>query len=108
MKNRFRFKLWEVLVLFFATGTFSLSAFFYFSDISLRKYLLGWEEEEVGQERVAVLKGVRGSIKRQLSEETEFKAVGESVVLYNYDTIVTGPDGAGTILLDDGGTLELA
>jgi hypothetical protein len=100
------YKKWEVALLFLASLLLASSAALYVSDISLRKYLLGWQDD-VGVEQVGHVGTVTGTIRRQLKSEVDFEPVGKATPLFNQDTIVTG-DGATAVLdLDDGGKIEL-
>ena len=108
MKSGVNFKKWEIFLLFLGMGASTGSAYIYFSNISIRGYLLGWEQQEGKTEPVGTLYSRAGSVLRQSSNETEFKTIEHDAQLYNYDNLVTGPESKATILLDDGSTIELA
>lgn len=79
---------------------------FLFTDLSIRRHLLGLEEY-AARARVGFLKKREGGIRRRHMEDTAFNSIDELSELYNNDTIVTGSSGSATVELDDGSTLEL-
>jgi hypothetical protein len=101
------FKLWEIVVLLFGALLLTSSTAVYLSGISLRSYVLGWDDKSVRQPQVGRLAKKVGGIRRQLSNGREFIPLVENTPLFNYDTVVTGPDSSAVIRLDDDSSIEL-
>lgn len=78
----------------------------FFSDVSLRKVILGWEDTET-LEPVGDVQKSEGGVRRKAADRNEFVSVQQKSKLFNFDTIVTGDDAKATIQLDDGSTIEL-
>jgi hypothetical protein len=97
---------WELVLVISGALLFVSSSVFYFGGISLRKYALGWEDDEVAQP-VGKLAGRKGSVRRQTQLQSDFDSIEGGSTLYNFDTLVTGPDSGATVQLDDGGTIDL-
>ncbi|MCC7442909.1 MAG: FecR domain-containing protein [Bdellovibrionales bacterium] len=102
-----RYKLWEKILLSAAFLLFSGSTFVYLSGIPLRIHLFGWEEELKELEGVGFLEFSLGDIKRKKFTSPLFERIRQQDRLYNFDTIVTGPDGGATLTLDDGSNIDL-
>ncbi len=100
------FKRWEKALIGLSALLFVVSSAFYFSGISLRKYVLGWDDEPK-MEQVGVLSSKKGELRRLRNSSTEFETILPNQTLYNYDTIITGQSSGGTVSLDDGSTIEL-
>ena len=93
---------------FGVVALFCFSTVVYVADIPLiRTYFFGLEDSSRSEE-VAKLLDVKGGVRRQLVSESEFKAVPQGSALYNFDTIMTGPETTASILLADGGRIELS
>ncbi len=106
MMSYFKFKAWEMILLLLSLLFFASSIVVYLSDLSLRKYFLGWEDEQ-GKELVGKLGEKSGIVRRQLNQDMEFRTIEKTMSLYNYDTIVTHNSGAATLALEDGGSIQL-
>ncbi len=106
MKSYFKFKIWEIFILFLSFVFFFGSITIYFSGISLRKYILGWKEEQ-GTEEVGKLFQKEGAIRRQLTQAMEFLSIEKNTTLYNFDTLVTSSSGTATLAFNDGGSIQL-
>ncbi|MBI4925113.1 MAG: hypothetical protein HY843_04240 [Bdellovibrio sp.] len=106
IKANLNFKIWEITLLTFSLVCFAGSVLIYYNEISLRKYILGWEEEQ-GITQVGKLGDKSGLVRRQLNQEIEFRSIEKTEDLFNFDTIVTNPNGAATVTLNDGGSIEL-
>ncbi|OFZ81051.1 MAG: hypothetical protein A2583_13770 [Bdellovibrionales bacterium RIFOXYD1_FULL_53_11] len=106
-RNERGFTFWDVLLLLAAMGLLAVSAYLYFSDISLRRYVLGWQDADEARVKIGMMSATSGSVLRQVSVDIEFRSIKHNDDLYNYDTIVTGPDGHATIMLEDGSTIDL-
>lgn len=101
-----RYRPWEWGVIVFGLALLVGSSTLYVSGVSLRRYLLGWDDGE-GSEEVGKLATKAGNVRRQLGMETEFKSIESSATLYNYDTIMTSSEGGATLQIDDGSKIEL-
>src|SRR6478672_7986958 len=105
MRRRFDFKAWEWLLIALAIFLLAGSSTLYVSGISLRRWLLGWNDDTTA-EQIGKMGLKKGTLRRQLNSETEFRDLNTQEPLYNYDTVVTGPDSNATLELDDGSTIE--
>jgi hypothetical protein len=99
-------KVWEVILIFLSVLLFSVSFVIYLSDFPLRKYLFRLDEEE-GQVLIGQVATKVGSLKRQLSNDAEFRSLEEQGSLYNMDILVTGPESGATLKFDGGGSVEM-
>ncbi|HTL12505.1 MAG TPA: hypothetical protein VL588_08465 [Bdellovibrionota bacterium] len=106
-KDPGKYKIWEKALLAFAFLLFGSSSFVYFTGIPLRTYLFGWEEEHKQLEPVGYLEFPIGDIKRKKFTSPIFEHLRQQDRLYNFDTIVTGPDAGATLTLDDGSKIDL-
>jgi hypothetical protein len=101
-----RFKAWEwfllVLSLFITTG----AALIYSTGYPIRNWIFGLESTELDR-AIGRVGTARGSIRRQLRKNPEFKEVPIQETLYNRDTVVTGPDSGATLEIDEVGSIEL-
>lgn len=104
--RRLEFKLWEKAAVALGGVLFAVSFTLYLSDIPLRKYLLGWQEEASGQ-RVASVENKMGTLRRRTMSESEFTPLELRATLFNGDTLVTGNESSATVLLDDGSRIQL-
>ncbi len=103
----FRFKLWEIFLLVLFAGIFSASLYVYVTDFPLiRKYVFGMQDSGSAVE-VGVLTTSSGRIRRQKASQSEFQNIDQGAVLFNQDTIVTGPEVKAVITLKEGGRIEL-
>ena len=106
MEERIRLGPVEILFVLFALLLILSSSTLFVSDISLRRYLLGWEEELL-LEPVGVLEESNGETKRKTSQSPEFKGLKIKSKLYNFDTVLTDGSGKAQLALDDGSKIEL-
>jgi hypothetical protein len=106
-KKESRFQKTEALFLLLGLTLFIGSGLVYMSGISLRKVLLGWDDEE-GHRRIGALGKAQGLTLRQFHNGSEFSAIKEETVLYNMDTVMTNDATEASIVLDDGAKIELA
>ncbi len=102
----FGFRTWELLLIFVGLTLLGGASFLYFSNISIRGLYLGQKDDEA-QERVGMVGDKAGNLRRQITGEAEFKTIELRAVLYNNDTVVTGPDSRTKIVLDDQSTIAL-
>lgn len=102
-----KFKVWEILLLTFGIALLASAAAVFVSGISVRRYLLGWADEEGRAIRVALLSLKAGAVRRQISNESEFREIEVQSDLYNYDTIVTDAEGGASLSIDGGGVIEM-
>jgi len=103
----FDFTPFEYFLLFVATLQVAIAAFFLFSGVSLRNFLFGIDTD-VGARKVAILSDSSGVVRQKKKRSPEFKGVEKSAPLFNEDTIMTGPISSAKIVLEDGGTIDLA
>lgn len=104
--SKLNFTKLELGIVAFGVCLFAGSSALYVSDFPIRNYVLGLEEEG-GQVEVGKLGHATGSVRRQISGESDFREVGATAPLFNMDTIVTPPEGSATVLLGDGSKIEL-
>ena len=107
MSERLRLQPIELILVAFGLILFLSSLSIFLSEISLRRYLLGWQNEG-GLEKVGIIEKTAGGILRKKVVQAEFKRIGLNSEVYNFDTIVTGPDSTATVELSDGSAIELA
>lgn len=104
--SRFEFDPLERAAIAASLIVFLSSAILYVTDFKIGNYFLDWNEEEKGR-AVGILAEASGQIKRKIFNDTSFETIKKSDRLYNSDTVVTGPDGAAVVQLDDGSSIEL-
>ena len=80
---------WEWVLSLLAILLFVFSSAMYFSETSLRLALVGIQE--AGVYPIGRVTEVKGIIRREIVGQLEFKSLGDQEVLYQGDTIVTGP-----------------
>ncbi|MGK5085975.1 hypothetical protein WDW86_00295 [Bdellovibrionota bacterium FG-2] len=100
------FRKWEILLIFIGLTLLGGASFLYFSDVSLRALFLGMKDDE-SQERVGIVGEKAGKLRRQVTGEAEFKSIEPQSVLFNNDTVVTGPESRTKLVLDDQSTISL-
>jgi hypothetical protein len=100
------FKVWEWALLALSLAVTTGAALIYATEYPIRNWIFGLENTEVDRP-IGRLDTAAGSIKRQLRRATEFRAIPSQETLYNRDTVVTGPDSAATLEIDEAGSLEL-
>jgi hypothetical protein len=102
-KNK-KYKNWEI-VLFILSLLFVFGATgLYFSGIYLSKSFFDFGDK---QKPVGVLSKSVGDIQKEADEDIAFGSIHTGSVINNYDSVLTGQNGTGTITLDDGGEIEL-
>lgn len=103
----FRFKVWEILLLALFSAIFMASLYVYVTDFPLiRKYVFGMQDSGSATE-VGGLTTSSGRVRRQKAGQSEFQNIVQGAVLFNQDTIVTGPEVSAVITLKEGGKIEL-
>jgi hypothetical protein len=100
-------RLWEKLLLVLAGTTSALSALAFLTEFPLSRYVLGLSDEG-GQRPVGKVDFLKGSVKRQLSGDAEFKSVSTGETVFNDDTFVTGADGTTRLAIEGNGQIELS
>ncbi len=104
-----RFRLWEWALLLGAVPLLLGSLFMYVSDFPLlRHYVLGLEQVEPAGSRVGTLESATGKVRRQRAADSEFLSVDSGATLENGDTLVTDSGASASVLLDDGGRIQLS
>lgn len=101
-----RFDFLESSLILFGLALFTSSSYVFFSQVSLRKYVLGWENE-ISLEKVGILDFTEGDVRRKSASQNLFDQLKKKGALYNYDTIVTGSESSAKLKLDDGSSIEL-
>ena len=105
--RRSRFKFWEAVLIFLSTGVFSFSCYLYLADSRIIvKYFFGFSEQ-TDKTPIGLVTEKSGSLKRQISGESEFKTIGVNSQLYDNDVLVTDKDSSVAITLDNGGSANL-
>lgn len=96
----------ELSIFITAAAIFVISLMLYVNNVSFRRFLPGWTEEVAG-EKVGVLSLKEGNFKRKQTGLIEFQDTKMGADLYNYDTVITSPDGAAQLTLNDGSKIDL-
>ena len=82
------------------------SLFLYLTEVSLRGLFFELDGDG-GTVQVAHLQNAVGTIRRKFDSQNVFKSLKNKEPLFNLDTIVTGPEGKGTVEFNDGSVLNL-
>ena len=104
--RRAKFGFFETFLIALMLLLFLLATALYITNIPILQYVLGWQID-VKQERVGDIGTLSGNGRRESLGDGEFLTLKPSSALYNYDTVVTGPNSSATIKLDNGGKIEL-
>jgi hypothetical protein len=104
--NARRFKIWELLLLILSLALFGGSALLYATGYPIRNIIFGLQDDN-GDRPVGKAGSLQGSVRRQLRKGTEFKDLPNQEILYNRDTVVTGPDSGAKLDIEDGSMIEL-
>ncbi len=104
MKTQFQ-KI-EILSMTFGLLLFLSSFYLYIMDVPIAQLLFGFRDE--GSEKVVgKMDSSRGPVRRKKISQPEFRNIPAQEKLFNYDTIVTGPDSTAKLQFEDGSEIEL-
>lgn len=108
-KNNSKLKIWEVLLLAFSLSVVVVAGYFLYVGAPLYTYILGMKNSDVAAraEKIGELGVSNGDVKRQGALGGEFKYSQKGEPLFNEDFITTGPQSSTTLVLNDGGVIEL-
>ncbi len=102
----FKFKLWEKILILLSILFFSLACLIYVTDFPLRKYIFNLTEDS-NQVVIGEIITKTGSLRRQISGQSEFKNIESHDPVYNMDVIVTGPLSEGRLRFGNNGSADL-
>ena len=104
--RKLELKRFEIVLIIGSVFLFGAAFVLYVADIPVRNFLPGISREEL-RNQIGVVASKQGTVRRESSGETEFKAIEQNAAVFNEDTIVTSAEGAATLELAEGGTVEL-
>jgi hypothetical protein len=104
--SRWELKRWEFALIIFSLALAGGSVAAYVTDFPLRKYLFDIQDQQ-GKGKMGRVTTRKGTARRQLLGESDFRSLDTDATVYDLDTIVTGSDGQVTVTLDDGSSIDL-
>lgn len=90
----------------FAVLLITFALYLLASGVSLRSWLLGWQDESGGVP-VGEVARIDGEVRRKAADGLEFTKSTASETVYNYDTVITGAGSGTTLRMKDGSEIEL-
>ena len=85
---------------------FSGSLYLYAMDVPIARLLFGVGEDSTEQ-MVGEIGQLKGAVRRKKASHPDFRNIPNQEKLFNYDTIVTGPEGGANLRFNDGSEIEL-
>ena len=105
-KRKARFEKLEIFLIAFGSLLLVSSTYLYWTQFPLISLIFKLENSQ-SNEIVGKLKLTQGQVRRKLAKDSAFNKLPVNENLFNYDTVVTGPESEATLEFEDGSEIQL-